>query len=57
MRSGKKFKSLAAEIGKEYLKKGFSKAKAKYIGRAAAGKIFYAKFGKAKAKGILAREH
>ena len=55
-RSGKKFQKLSKKITKEYIKKGFSKKKAEYIGKATAGKIFWQKFGKRKGSKILKRE-
>ena len=55
-RSGKRFKKLEREIATEYIKKGYSKKKAEYIGRATAGKVFWLKFGKRKGSRILRRE-
>lgn len=40
---GKKFKSLSNKIDREYLKKGYSKKEAKYIGDATAAKIYHLK--------------
>ena len=37
---GKKFKHLEHIVEKEYEKKGYSKAKADYIGKAVAGKVY-----------------
>ena len=55
-RSGEKFKKLAKQVEKEYLKKGYSKKRAHRIGQATAGKVFWQKFGKRKGKIILRRE-
>ena len=44
-RSGDKFKKLASEIAAEYRKKGYSATRAKQIGEATAGKIFWKKYG------------
>ncbi|MHA1408486.1 MAG: hypothetical protein ACTSSG_14060 [Candidatus Heimdallarchaeaceae archaeon] len=48
-RSGKKFQKLSKKITKEYIKRGFSKKKAEYIGK-------WQKFGKRKGSKILKRE-
>lgn len=37
---GKAFKKLEHEIEREYEKKGFSKKRSEYIGKATAGKIY-----------------
>ena len=55
-RSGERFKKLAKEIEREYIKKGYSKKRAREIGRATAGKVFWQKFGKERGKRILRRE-
>ena len=55
-RSGKKFKKLASEIAAEYRKKGYSATRAKQIGEATAGKIFWKKYGKKSGSWILKRE-
>ncbi|RLF61824.1 MAG: hypothetical protein DRN33_06375 [Thermoplasmata archaeon] len=55
-RSGKRFKSLESKIKREYIKKGYSKARAEKIAKATAGKIFWQKFGKRKGSRILRRE-
>ncbi len=55
-RSGKRFKKLAGHVTKEYEKKGYSKKRAEYIGKATAGKVFWRKYGKKKGKAILRRE-
>ena len=51
--SGAKFKKLSSTVTKGYLKKGYSKTRAKRIGQAVAGKVFWKKFGKRKGKKIL----
>ncbi len=55
-RSGEKFKRLASEVAAEYRKKGYSAARAKRIGEATAGKVFWHKYGKKSGKWILRRE-
>ena len=55
-RTGERFKKLEKKVEREYLKKGYSKKKAKQIGKATAGKIFWKKVGKKKGKRILKRE-
>jgi len=55
-RSGDKFKKLSSQVTKDYLKKGYSKKRAKKIGQAVAGKVFWRKFGKRTGSRILRRE-
>lgn len=43
---GKKFNRLEGKVEREYKKKGFSKKRARYIGRATAGKVFREKRAK-----------
>ena len=53
---GEKFRSLERRIYADYIKKGYTKARAKYIARATAGKVFWRKFGKRRGAEILRRE-
>ena len=55
-RSGKRFENLENKIYREYLRRGFSRKRAKEIAKATAGKIFWMKFGKKKGREILRRE-
>lgn len=55
-RSGEKFKRLASEVAAEYRKKGYSPARAKRIGEATAGKVFWQKYGRRSGSRILRRE-
>lgn len=55
-RSGKRFKALAETVAEEYMKKGYSRARALEIGKAVAGKVFWRKYGKIKGERILRRE-
>ena len=55
-RSGKRFKSLAEKIKREYIKKGYSVSRAEKIARATAGKVFWEKYGKIRGRRILRRE-
>jgi len=55
-RSGKRFKSLENRVEREYIRKGYSRARARQIARATAGKVFWEKYGKRKGKRILRRE-
>jgi len=55
-RTGKRFKRLAKKVEQEYRRKGYSLKRARQIGRATAGKIFWQKYGKKKGREILRRE-
>lgn len=55
-RSGERFKRLANQVAREYMKKGYSKKRAEQIGRAVAGKVFWRKFGRERGRRILKRE-
>jgi len=55
-RSGKRFERLARHVARQYEKKGYSKKRAEYIGKATAGKVFWRKYGKEGGKKILRRE-
>lgn len=49
----KKFQELKSKIKREYIKKGYSQAKAEKYAEATAGKIFWEHYGKRKGKKIL----
>lgn len=55
-RTGEKFKKLAREVTREYVKKSYPRKEAEKIGEATAGKVFWKKFGKAGGARILRRE-
>lgn len=55
-RTGERFKRLASTVAREYMKKGYSRARALEIGKAVAGKAFWRRYGRPSGRRILRRE-
>lgn len=54
--SGERFKALSDEVAAEYRKKGYSAKRAREVGDAVAGKVYWRKYGKKGGEKILREE-